>query len=259
MSGGLNGRRVVVTAAGSGLGRTIALAFLEAGARVHVCDVDGDRLQKLREHAPGLGATPADVADLGQVDLLFQEAEAGLGGLDVLVNNAGIPGPVGPVEELSPEEWSRTLAVNLSSQFYCARRAIPMLKEAGGGAIVNIASTAGLFGCPMRAPYAASKWGAIGLTKTLAMELGRFGIRVNAICPGSIEGERIDRVIRAEAEVRGVSVEGVRESYLEQVSMRTFINPRDVANLVLFVCSDDGAKISGQALAVDGNTETLSV
>ncbi len=259
MSEELNGKRVIVTAAGSGIGRAIAGAFLDAGSRVHICDLDAGLLDAFRGEAPGLGTTRADVADPSHVDRLFDEAAVHLGGLDVLVNNAGIAGPVGPVEELSPEGWSRALAVNLSGQFFCARRAVPMLKKAGGGSIVNIASTAGLFGCPSRAPYAASKWGVIGLTKTLAMELGPSGIRANAICPGSVEGERIDRVIRADAESRGVSVESVRESYLKQSSMRTFIGTSDVADLILFICSDRGAKISGQALTVDGHTETLSV
>ena len=256
MDASFEGKRVIVTAAATGIGRAIAEAFMGAGARLHICDLDANGLSAFQTTAPDLGITRADVADPEQIDLLFDEALAHLGGLDVLVNNAGIAGPVGPVESLGPEDWTRTIAVNLDGSFYCVRRAVPLLKQAGGGSIVNIASTAGLFGFPMRAPYVASKWAVVGLTKSLAVELGEFDIRVNAICPGSVEGDRMQQVIEAEAEARGNSAESVREAYLRQVSMRTFVTKEDVVSLVLFVCSDSGARISGQALAVDGNTES---
>jgi NAD(P)-dependent dehydrogenase (short-subunit alcohol dehydrogenase family) len=251
------GLRVVITAGASGIGRGVAEAFLERGARVHVCDVSEARLAECCQALPGLGATPADVADPAQVDRLFDEALASLGGLDVLVNNAGVAGPTAPVEAVTPAEWERTLAVNLHGQFYCARRAVPLLRAAGGGSIVNLASTAGLFGYPNRSPYAASKWAVIGFTKTLAMELGPDGIRVNAICPGSVDGPRMDAVIEADARARGLRPEEVLATYVQQVSMRTFIDRSDVANLILFLVSPAGRRISGQALAVDGHTETL--
>lgn len=254
----LEAKRVIVTGAGVGIGRTIAESFLEAGARVHVCDIDSERLEAFHQCFPELGVTKADVGDPAEVDRLFDEAREHLGGLDILVNNAGIAGPTGMVETLSPSEWTRTISVNLNGQFYCVRRAVPLLKETGGGSIVNLSSNAGLLGFPLRSPYAASKWAVIGFTKTLAEELGEFHIRVNAICPGSVEGDRIERVIKAEAESRGVHPEEVRESYLKQSALRSFVSAEDVANLVLFICSDMGAKISGQALAVDGHTETLS-
>ncbi len=257
MRNGLEDKRVVVTAAGAGIGEAIARAFAGAGARVHVCDVAPERLEALAGEVPGIGTTVADVAHADDVDRLFDDVRARLGGLDILVNNAGIAGPTAPLEDVSVEDWRRTLAVNLDGQFLCLRRAVPMLKAAGGGSIVNIASTAGLMGFPLRSPYAASKWAVVGLTRTLAMELGAFGIRVNAVCPGSVEGERIDRVIAAEAAARGESVSSVRERHVKQSSLHTFIGPDDVAKLVLFVCSDSGAKISGQALSVDGHTETL--
>jgi len=205
---------------------------------------------------PGVGTTVADVSDPLQVDQLFKDALAHLGGLDVLVNNCGIAGPTAPVEKITPEDWQRTLAVNISSQFYCARLAVPLLKAAGGGSIVNLGSTASLFGYPLRSPYAASKWAVIGLTKTLALELGEFGIRVNAICPGCVEGDRIDAVIAAEAQARGVSIKAIREGYIQQTALRTFVTAEDVARLVLYLCSGNGDKISGQALSVDGFTET---
>lgn len=251
------GLRAVVTAAGSGIGRAIAAALHAQGARVHICDLDAGRLAVCRRELPGLGTTVADVADPAQVDRLFDEAMAHLGGLDLLVNNAGIAGPTGPVETLDLDAWQRTFAVNIHSHFYCVKRAVPLLKAAGGGAIVNLSSVAGLFGYPLRSPYAASKWAVIGFTKTLAMELGEFGIRVNAICPGPVEGPRIDGVIAARAAAKGESVAETRGRYLAQNSLHTFIQAQEIADLVLFLCSPAGRKFSGQALAIDGNTETL--
>ena len=162
------------------------------------------------------------------------------------------------VEDCAPEDWRRTLAVGLDGTFYCLRRAVPLLKRAGGGSIVNISSTAGLMGYPLRAPYTAAKWAVVGLTKSLAAELGPFSIRANAICPGSVDGPRMDRVIAAEAAARGVAPEQVRESYLRQTSLRTFIAAEDITNMALFLCAEEGRHISGQALAVDGHTESLS-
>ena len=258
MSDGLEGKRVVVTAGAGGIGRAMARAFLAAGSRVHICDVDGDRLAAMAAEAPGLGATLADVADEAQVGRLFDEAEASLGGLDILINNAGIAGPTGAIETMTSEDWRRCIDVNLNGQFYCLKRAIPLLREAGGGSIVNLSSTAGIMGCPNRAPYAASKWAVVGLTKSLAIELGKDHIRVNAICPGSVSGDRIDRVIAAEAGMRGVAPKDVRGEYERSMSLGSFVDPEDIAAMALFVCSDAGAKVSGQALAVDGNTETLA-
>lgn len=253
----LAGKRAIVTAGAEGIGRAITETLLAAGARLHICDVDEARLAAAQQALPGLGATLADVADEAAVDRLFGEALDGMGGLDILVNNAGIAGPTGPVDEIDYEGWRRCIAVDLDGVFLCARRAVPAIRAAGGGSIVNISSTAGLFGFPNRSPYAAAKWGVIGFTKTLAMEQGMNGIRVNAICPGSVSGPRIDRVIAADAESRGLPEEEVREAYYRQVSMRCFIDAQDIANMVLFLCSDAGAKIAGQALSVDGHTETL--
>ena len=253
------GLRVIVTAAATGIGRAIAETLVNNGARVHICDISAERLAVCQNALPSIGATLADVADPTQVDRLFDEAFTQLGGLDVLVNNAGIAGPTGPVEALAPADWERTMIVNLNSQFYCVRRATPLLKAAGGGLIVNLSSSAGLVGYPLRTPYAASKWAVIGFTKSLAMELGEFGIRANAICPGPVEGPRIDGVISARALARGETIENMRAAYKRQNSLNTFIQAQDIANLVLFLCSPAGNKISGQALAVDGNTESLRV
>jgi NAD(P)-dependent dehydrogenase (short-subunit alcohol dehydrogenase family) len=258
MADDLSNARVLITAAGSGIGFAIATAFHQVGARVHICDVDPEALEAASAALPGIGATLADVATPGDVDRLFGEALTALGGLDVLVNNAGIAGPTALLEDIDPVDWRRTLAVNLDSQFYCLRRAIPALKAAGGGSVVNLSSTAGLFGYPRRTPYVAAKWAVIGLTKSLAMELGPDGIRVNAICPGSVDGPRMDRVIAAQADALGVPDQEVRDTYTRNASLRTFIKAEDIANMALFLCGPGGAKISGQALAVDGHTESLS-
>ncbi len=253
----VDGLRVMVTAGAAGIGRTIARAFVNDGARVHVCDVDEGALEAFAEECPEARVTRADVASVAEVDAFFDAAQAWLGGLDVLVNNAGIAGPTGRVEDIAPENWDRTLAININGQFYCARRAVPLLKAAGGGSIVNLSSTAGIMGFPLRTPYAASKWAVVGLTKSLSMELGEFGVRVNAICPGAVAGPRIDRVISADAEARSLPLETVRQSYLNQNALRDFIQPESIARMVLFLASEVGSQISGQAISVDGDTHTL--
>jgi NAD(P)-dependent dehydrogenase (short-subunit alcohol dehydrogenase family) len=254
-----SGARVLVTAAASGIGAAIARAFLRAGARVHICDLNRRALGEALDVGEGMTGTLADVSDPGAVDALFDEAQAALDGLDVLVNNAGIAGPTAPLEEISVDAWRRTLAVGLDGAFFCARRAVPLLKRAGGGCIVNISSTSGVMGCPNRSPYVAAKWALIGLTKTWAMELGDCGIRVNAICPGVVEGERLRRVISADAVATGKTEEQVRASYQAGMSLHTLIEADDVAAAVLFLCSPGAARISGQALGVDGHTETQRV
>jgi NAD(P)-dependent dehydrogenase (short-subunit alcohol dehydrogenase family) len=258
MQASVAGLRVMITAGAAGIGRAIARAFLDDGARVQICDVDEAALDAFAKACPEAGVTRADVSSTADVDAFFETVQARLGGLDVLINNAGIAGPTGPVEDISVQDWDKTLAINVNGQFYCARRAVPLLKAAGGGSIVNLSSTAGIMGFPLRTPYAASKWAVIGFTKSLSMELGEFGIRVNAICPGAVAGPRIDRVIAADAEARGLPLETVRQSYLNQNSLRDFIKPESIAQQVLFLCSAVGSQITGQALSVDGDTHTLS-
>nr|VFK21908.1 MAG: NAD(P)-dependent dehydrogenase, short-chain alcohol dehydrogenase family [Candidatus Kentron sp. LPFa] len=255
----LEGRRVIVTGAATGIGRTTVERFLAAGAKVYICDVDPLALDAAREALPELGTGICDVSEPDQVARFFRDAAAWLGGLDILINNAGISGPTAPVEEIAPEEWIRTLAVDLTGQFLCAHHAVPLLKEAGGGSIVNVSSAGGLFGYPMRTPYAASKWGVIGLTKTLAMELGLFSINVNAICPGFVAGERLDKVIATKAEIQGIPVDTLHETYLDLNSMHRFIAPAHIAETILFLCSSAGAAISGQVIGVDGDLQTLRV
>ncbi|WP_417624898.1 SDR family oxidoreductase [Paremcibacter congregatus] len=254
----LAGKRVIITAGGSGIGAAMAKTFSAVGAKVAICDLDDSRFEALIDQRHVLAATKADVSDIRGITAFVEGAAARLGGLDILVNNAGIAGPNGHVEDLDPEEWDKTITVDLSSAFYCSRAAIPFLKQQVTGSIVNIASSAAFFGYPLRSPYAAAKWGLIGLTKTMAMELGPHQIRVNAICPGSVSGDRIDRVMAGEAKSRGITIGQVKESYTRHTSLKTFVEKEDVANMALFLVSELGAKISGQVLGVDGHTEALT-
>jgi NAD(P)-dependent dehydrogenase (short-subunit alcohol dehydrogenase family) len=251
------GTRVLVTAGGSGIGHAIAKAFLDHGARVHICDVSDAMLSEGLATLAGATGTLADVADPSDVDRLFDDAEAELGGLDVLVNNAGIAGPTATVENISPEDWTRTIAINLTGSFLCCRRGVPLLKNAGGGSVINISSVAGRLGYPLRTPYASSKWAIVGLTESLAMELGPSNIRVNALLPGVVAGERIRRVISARAEAEGVGYEEMEQNYLNLVSMRRMVTAEDVANMAIFLVSALGCNVSGQAISVCGNVEVL--
>lgn len=253
----VKGQRVVVTAGAAGIGRAIVETLTKAGARAHICDVDQAALDAAKKAVPGLGVTKADVAEPADVDRLFAEAEKHLGGLDACIANAGIAGPTARIEDIEPKDWNRCIAINLTGQYLTIRRAVPLLKKAGGGSVVLMSSAAGRFGYPLRSPYAASKWAAIGLTETLAMELGEHKIRVNAICPGIVEGPRIDSVIGAKAKARGVSFEAMRESYLSLTSLHSMVSVQDIASMVLFLMSDAGARISGQALSVDASLESL--
>lgn len=248
----LAGQRVAITAGAGGIGRVMADSFAACGARVFVCDVDDAALAEC-----GYPGTRTDCADVGAIEAFMDAALAHLGGLDVLVNNAGIAGPTAPVEDVTPAQLDATLRIDLASMFHCARRAVPALREAGGGAIINLSSAAGKFGFPMRSPYAAAKWGVVGFTRTLAMELGPDAIRVNAILPGLVEGPRIRNVIRAKAAAAGVSDNAQTDRALSTVSLRCFVTQQDIANMALYLAGPFGATISGQAISVDGGMESL--
>jgi len=248
------GLRVLVTAGAGGIGLAIARTFRDHGARVHFCDVDDKALAALDKD---IHRTKADVANLADVERLFADVQQTLGGLDVLVNNAGIAGPTGKVEDIRVEDWDRCIAIDLSGMFYCTRKAMPLIKAAGGGSIVNLSSAAGRHGFPQRSPYCAAKWGVVGFTKSLAVEAGPDKVRVNAILPGIVEGERIERVIAAKAKALGVSHEAFRETFLETTSLRSTVSAQDIANMALFVSTGPGSRITGQALAVDGDVRYL--
>lgn len=247
------GLRVLVTAGAAGIGRAIAATFARNGAKVHICDVDKGALADAQKALPLVTQTVADVARLADVDRLFADARQALGGLDVLVNNAGIAGPTGLVEELRPEDWDRCIDVDLNGMFYCTRLAMPMIKAAGGGSIINLSSVAGRLGFARRTPYAAAKWAVVGFTKSLAIEAGPDKVRVNCIQPGNVEGERIERVIDAKAKALGITNDAMRERLLESVSLRTFVSAQDIANMALFLATDAGKHITGQALSVCGD------
>lgn len=257
LSAGIAGQRVLITAGAGGIGLAIAERLLGHGARVFVCDVSDQALESFGQAYPQAGCIKADVASEADVDRLFAAAQESLGGLDALINNAGIAGPTGGVEEIDPAEWRRCIDIDLTGQFLCARRAVPLIKAAGGGSIVNMSSAAGKHGYAFRTPYSAAKFGVIGFTQSLAKELGPSNIRVNAILPGIVEGPRIEGVIRARAEQLGISYQEMEEKYLALVSLRRMVSPHDVAAMVAFLLSDAGRNLSGQSLGVDGNVETL--
>mgnify|MGYP002631376547 CR=1 FL=1 len=258
MANDMQGVRVVVTAGAAGIGAATAKMFLGRGAKVHICDIDNYALAQFLDENPEASGVVADVSNEQEVDDLFVSADEQLGGLDFMINNAGIAGPTALVHEIAYADWQQCIDVNLSGAFLCSRQAIPRLKSSGGGGIVNLSSTAGMFGFPRRAPYSAAKWAIIGFTKTLAMELGPLGIRANAICPGAVSGPRMDRVIAAEAFASGKSEDDVRSAFTECTSLRTFVTAEDIAETIGFLCSDLGAKISGQAIPVDGHSESVS-
>src|SRR5438874_288527 len=227
---GIKGLRVLVTAGAGGIGREVARAFAGEGAKVHVCDVDKTALAALKKSDHKITQSMADVADRRDVERLFKEALKTLGGLDVLVNNAGIAGPTGRVEQILPDDWDRCLAINITGQFNCARIAVAYLRKSKNPSIVNLSSAAGRLGFPMRTAYSASKWAVVGFTKSLAIELGSAGIRVNAILPGIVEGERIRRVFKAKAKARGITFEEMQAEALSFVSMRTTVTPQQLAD-----------------------------
>lgn len=253
----MQGKRVLVTAGAQGIGLAITQAFADAGARLHICDVNQEFLAQARERLPGVEQSRCDVSDADQVAAMFAALQQRWGALDVLVNNAGVAGPTAALEHTALEDWSQTIAVNLTGPFLCARAAVPLLKAAGGGSIVNLASAAARLGFPLRTPYSASKFGVIGLTQTWAMELGPANIRVNAILPGIVAGARQERVIAAKAASYGIEHEAMRERLLSSVSLRRMVSAQDIANQILFICSPAGANISGQSLSVCGNVEHL--
>lgn len=223
---------------------------------MRTCDLDPQAVAQAHDSHPALAIEQVDVRDEAALTQWLERSITALGGCDVLVNNAGVAGPVGPIEQVSPDHWRDCMTINLDAQFLACRTVIPIMKTQKSGVILNMSSTSGLFGTPNRAAYTASKWAVIGLTKTLAIELGPHGIRCNAICPTSVEGERIDRVLTSQAAVTGKSIAEIREDYTAGTSLRRFAKAEEIADMCLFLASDRAAFVSGQAMAVDGNTET---
>ncbi|KHJ54080.1 3-ketoacyl-ACP reductase [Aureimonas altamirensis] len=254
---GLGGQRVIVTAGAGGIGEATVRLLHAEGCRIALCDVSDDALGRIGSELPGITTLRADVSDEGDVARFFEAALSALGGLDALVNNAGIAGPTGGVEDISVADWRRCLDIGLTGQFLCARLAVPHIKAAGGGSIVNMSSSAGRHGYAYRTPYAAAKWGVIGFTQSLAKELGPSNIRVNAVLPGIVEGPRMDGVIRDRAERLDLSFDEMKAQYLKTVSLRRMVTPQDVAASIAFLMSDAGRNLSAMSFNVDGNVETL--
>jgi NAD(P)-dependent dehydrogenase (short-subunit alcohol dehydrogenase family) len=251
--------RVLVSAGASGIGASIVERFRSDGAQVSICDRDEVAVRAATRIDPALHAVVGDVSDAGDTERWVGEVVDLWGGVDVLVNNAGIAGPTALVEDVDPAAWRDCLAVTLDSHFLMARLVVPHLKRQRSGAIVSISSTAGLYGYGMRTPYAAAKWAVIGLTKSLAVELGPFGIRANVVAPGSVEGDRMGRVIEAEAAQRGVSADVVRREYVEGQSVQRLVRPSEIADMCAFLASAQASMVNGQVIAVDGHTETFHI
>ena len=251
---GIKGLRVLVTAGAGGIGLEIARAFVREGARVHICDVDETALRRRQEERPA--AHPVRLRRLrprAGRQALRSGAEV-LGGLDCLVNNAGIAGPTGRVEEVNPEDWDRCLAIDLTGQFNCTRLAVPHLEQSKNASIMNLSSQAGKHGFPLRSAYAAAKWGVIGFTKSIAIELGPRGIRVNALLPGLVAGDRIRRVIEAKAQQAGVAFKEQEAAMFRNVSVKEYVTPQQLADMVVYTASPRAKTISGQAISVCGDT-----
>lgn len=254
----IEGLRVIVTAGAGGIGLEIARSFTDEGARVAVCDVDAEALATFAVNLPQTLAMKCDVADRPAVTKFIHAAADYLGGIDVLVNNAGIAGPTAPVEDVHPEDWERCLNVCLTGQFNCTRIAVPYLRKSANPSVVNLSSAAGRLGFGMRTPYAAAKWGVIGFTKSLAVELGGAGIRVNAILPGIVAGDRQRRVMEAKAQQKGRSVADVEAEAFSYTSIKDYVTPQQIADQIVFLASPKGRTISGQAISICGDTKMLA-
>jgi NAD(P)-dependent dehydrogenase (short-subunit alcohol dehydrogenase family) len=254
----MNNQRVLITAGAAGIGREIARAFASAGAAIFVCDIDTAALSELKVELSNLKTGICDVSKREDIERMMNECVAALGGLDVLVNNAGIAGPTGPVETMDPNEWEKVMQIDLTGTFNVTRCAIPHLKKSKAGVIINMSSVAGRFGYANRSPYCTAKWGIIGFTKTISIELGQFGIRANAILPGAVDGPRIHRVFEGRARVSGKPLDVIEEEAMAVQSLKRLVDPRDIAALAVFLASDSARSISGQMLPIDNDMQQAS-
>jgi len=254
-------KKIIISAAANGIGWSIALECMSNGAIVYITDKNNESLEKISKHKlheKKLFLDKVNSENFKEVENYFNKIKHKVDNIDALINNVGIAGPTGKLEELNINEWKETLDININSHFYFTKFSIPLLKNNNGGSIINLSSTAGLFGFPLRSSYATSKWAIIGMTKTLAMELGENNIRVNAICPGAVSGDRMKRVIKAKAQSLGVKEEYLQKDYESMVSLNSFVDKRDIAHMVVFLLSKEAQKISGQVISVDGNTERMN-
>ena len=256
----LYNKKIIISAGASGIGWATAKVCLSRGAYVYICDINNKLLNKIQKHPLNnkkLFSYECDASDEGEVSNFFYQIKNKTKKIDALINNVGVAGPTGNIEKLSSDDWEQTLKINVISHFYFTKLAIPMLKKNKGGSVISISSGAGLMGFPLRSPYAASKWAVIGVTKTLAIELGKYKIRVNAICPGTIKGDRMVRVIRDKAKFLKVSKKLIEKDFISMASMNCWIREEDIGKMCSFLISKDGERISGQAIPVDGNATRL--
>lgn len=255
MSNSETPQRVIVTAGGSGIGRAIVDRFVASGALVHICDVQPEFLETVVGTSDSVSGTLADVGKPHDVEALVAEAVKTMGGVDVLVNNAGIGGPRAALEDVSYEDWDRTIGVNLNGMFYCIKNVVPHMKAQRSGCIVNISTASAKVALPMRSPYVASKVGVLGLTHTVAREYGPFGIRCNSILPGLIDNERGRNIVATQAKERGITPAEREAEFLEFISLKCWIDPTEVGDLAMFLASHAGRHITGQEIGMDGNVE----
>ena len=251
-------QRVLVTAGAAGIGLAIAEAFAASGARVHIVDIDPGAVAKVTAGNAAISGSVGDVGKPADLDKLFADVRDGLGGLDVLVNNAGIAGATAPVVDYPVDTWHAVLGVNLTGTFLVTQRAIPLLAKSPAASIIVMSSLAGRFGYANRIAYATTKWGLVGFMKTLSLELGPLGITANSIHPGAVEGPRIRSVFEGRAKVSGRTVEEEIESAMANQSMKAFVDPADIAALALFLAGPHGRSISGQMLPIDGDSKAAS-
>ena len=254
----LKNKKIIISASASGIGWATAKICLSRGAFVYICDLDVKSLNKIKKHPLNnkrLFSYKCDASNEDEVSNFFNQIKKKTKKIDALINNVGVSGPTGSLEKLNSEDWENTLHTDVNSHFYFTKRAIPLIKKSKNGSIINISSTAGILGFPLRSPYAASKWAIIGVTKTLAMELGKFNIRVNAVCPGTIKGDRMKRVIKDKAKFTKVSTKVIEKDFVSMSSMKQWILEEDIGKMCSFLISEDSSKISGQVISVDGHTE----
>ena len=257
MSYNFKNKKIIISAGASGIGWATAKECLEQGAKVFVCDVDKKSINKLKKNPLNnkrLFSFHCDASNENDVINFFKEIKKKTQKIDALINNVGVAGPTGTMDKLKTKDWEQTLKINVISHFIFSKLAIPMLKKNKGGSIVNLSSTAGIFGFPLRSPYSASKWAVVGMTKTLAMELGKFKIRVNAICPGTVKGDRMGRVIRDKAKFLKISKKAVESEFVSMTSLNTWVYEKDIGKMCCYLISDESSRISGQVVGVDGNT-----
>ena len=256
----LKNKKIVISAGASGIGWAAAKIFLSKGANVYLCDIDTKNINKIKKHPLNnkrLFIYECNASEEYDVENFFHKIRKKTKKIDALINNVGVAGPTGTIEKLNSEDWEKTLKVNVISHFYFTKLAIPMLKKNRGGSIINVSSGAGIMGFPLRSPYAASKWAVVGMTKTLAMELGKFKIRVNAICPGTIKGNRMVRVIKDKANFLKISKKKIEKEFVSMASMNCWVYEEDIGKMCSFLISDDAERISGQVIGVDGNAIRL--